>query len=195
MRLPRILVYSLLLAVVALAARPAFADRDEVQFGTDIVVPVGGAIHDAVCFFCSVNALGTVDHDVVVFFGNVHIAGQSNHDVVNFFGTVRADNNASIAHDLVNFFGSIRLGENVSVGGDMVAMFGGVHTADSVNVAGSRVIQPGWVLFIPLMIFGGIVTLIVNAVRNFRHRQYMAAVYAYPPQPPPPMPPPMPPQA
>ncbi len=185
MRLPRILICSLLLALVAATARPAHADRDEVQFGTNIVVPAGGTIHDAVCFFCSVNALGTVDHDVVVFFGDVHIAGQSNHDVVNFFGTVRADDNASIAHDLVNFFGSIRLGENVSVGGDMVAMFGSVHTADTVSVNGSRVIEPGWLLFIPLLIMGGIVSLIVNAVRNFRHRQFMAAVYAYPP----PMPP------
>jgi hypothetical protein len=188
MRLPRTLVCALLLAIVALTARQARADRDEVQFGTNIVVPAGGTIHDAVCFFCSVNALGTVDHDVVVFFGDVHIAGQANHDVVNFFGTVRADNNASIAHDLVSFFGSIRLGENVSVGGDMVAMFGGLHAADTVNVTGSRVVQPGWVLFIPLLILGGIISLIVNAVRNFRDRQLMAAAYAYPPQPPAPPP-------
>jgi hypothetical protein len=185
----RILVRFLLVAlVVALAARPARADHDQVQFGTNINVPAESSIHDAVCFFCSVNAQGTIDHDVVVFFGDIHIAGHANHDIVNFFGTVRADDNAFIGHDLVNFFGSIRLGENVSVGGDMVSMFGGVHTADSVSVNGSRVIQPFWVLLIPLVILGGIITLIVNAVRNFRHRQLMAAAYAYPP-PPPPVPP------
>lgn len=189
MRLRSILASILLVAVVALAPRAAHADRDEVQFGSNIVVPAGSSIHDAVCFFCSVNALGTIDHDVVVFFGSVHIAGQSNHDVVVFFGSVRADDNASIAHDIVNFFGSIRLGKNVSVGGDMVAMFGGVHAADSVTVGGSRVVQPGWVLLIPFLIIGGIITLIVNVIRNYRHNQLMAAGYGYPPQPPPSMPP------
>jgi hypothetical protein len=182
----RILVRLLLLVfVVAFAARPAHADRDQVQFGTNIVVPPEGSVHDAVCFFCSVNAQGTIDHDVVVFFGDVHIAGHANHDVVNFFGTVRADDNAVIAHDVVNFFGGIRLGENVSIGNDMVAMFGSVHMADSVNVAGNRVIQPAWVLLIPLLILGGIITLIVSAVRNFHRRQLMAAGYPFPPPPPP----------
>jgi hypothetical protein len=47
--------------------------------------------------------------------------------------------------------------------------------------------QPGWVLFIPLMILGGIATLIVGAVRNHRRRQYYAAGYYPPPPPPPPM--------
>ncbi|HZB88782.1 MAG TPA: hypothetical protein VE291_09015 [Terracidiphilus sp.] len=190
MRLHRILILSLLLAAVALAARPAFADRDEVQFGTNITIPAGGSVHDAVCFFCSVDAIGTVDHDVVVFFGNVHVAAHSNHDVVVFFGTVRADDNASIGHDLVNFFGNVRLGENVSVGGDMVSMFGATHAADTVSVAGSRVLQPGWVLLIPLLILGSMIYGVVSAVRcGCSRRQYMAA-YPFPPHPPmPPTPP------
>lgn len=193
MKLRTFLVSTLLFAAFAVAAVPARADRDAVQFGSDIVVPQGQSVHDAVCFFCSVRAEGTIDHDVVVFFGNVRIAGHSNHDVVNFFGNVRADDNAAIGHDLVSFFGVIRLGENVSVGGDMVAMFGGVHAADSVNVAGSRVYQPAWLLWIPLMILGGIIALIVSAVRNYRRRQWLAATgYPYPPppmQPGPPAPP------
>lgn len=191
----RILVRFLLpVLLLALAALPARADRDQVQFGTNIVVPAGSSVHDAVCFFCSVNAQGPIDHDVVVFFGDIHIAGHANHDVVNFFGTVRADDNASISHDLVSMVGSIRLGENVSVGNDMVAMFGGVHAADSVTVGGNRVVEPFWLLLIPLVIVGGIISLIVNAVRNFRHRQLMAAAYAYQPQQPPPPAPPAQPQ-
>ena len=169
-------------AALAFAAIPAHADRDEVQFGTNIVVPPGTSIHDAVCFFCSVNAEGNIDHDVVVFFGSVHIAGHANHDVVNFFGSVRADDNAAITHDLVSFFGSIRLGENVSVGNDMVAMFGDVHTADTVAVGGNRVVQPGWVLWIPLLIFGSIVVLIVSQIRSYRRRQ-MFSGYPFPPPP------------
>lgn len=182
-------VFSALLLAFALlfAASPAYANKDAIQFGSNIYVPEGQSVHDAVCFFCSVNAKGTIDHDVVVFFGNVHIAGQSKHDVVTFFGTVRADDNASIGHDLVNFFGSVRLGENVTVGNDLVVMFGGLHAADSVSIVGNRVAQPIWVFWTPLLIFGLIIALIVREIRAWRRRQYIAA-YGYPPMPPPPPP-------
>jgi len=178
----RIFASCLLSAALAFAATPAHAIRDVVQFGSDIVVPQGSSVHDAVCFFCSVRAEGAVDHDIVVFFGGVHIAGHANHDVVNFFGKVRADDNASISHDLVSFFGFIRLGENVSVGNDMVAMFGGVRSPDSVSIGGNRVVQPGWILWVPLMIFGSIIVLIVSAIRNHRRRQ-MFIGYPFPPPP------------
>lgn len=181
------------LVVLALlfASTQARAEKDAVQFGSNINVAEGHSIHDAVCFFCSVNAKGDIDHDVVVFFGNVHIAHQSQHDVVVFFGSVRADDDAAIGHDLVNFFGTTHLGENVSVGGDVVVMFGGMHAADTVNIAGSRVSQPIWVFWTPLIVLGLIVTLIVHEVRSYRRRQYIAA-YGYgamPAQPVQPVPP------
>ena len=173
----------LLSAALAFSAIPAHANHDEVQFGSNIIVPMGESVHDAVCFFCSVNAEGTIDHDVVVFFGNVHIHGQSNHDVVTFFGDVRVDDNGAIAHDLVSFFGMIYLGQNVAVGNDMVAMFGGVRAADSAFVHGNRVIEPGWLLLIPLLIFGSIIVLIVSLIRNY-HRRRMYPAYSFPPPPP-----------
>ena len=183
-------LYSALLLAFALllASTPARADKDAVQFGSNINIAEGHSVHDAVCFFCSVHADGDIDHDVVVFFGNVHIAHQSRHDVVVFFGSVRAEDDAVIGHDLVNFFGTTRLGENVSVGGDVVEMFGGLHAADSVNIAGSRVAQPIWVFWTPLIVLGLIISLIVREVRAWRRRQFIAA-YGYPPipqQPPPP---------
>lgn len=181
----RLLSASLLAMALLLSAAPARADKDAVQFGSNINVAEGHTLHDAVCFFCSVNAKGDIDHDVVVFFGNVHIAHQSNHDVVVFFGSIRADDDAVIGHDLVNFFGSTHLGENVSVGGDAVVMFGGLRAADSVSIAGSRVAQPIWVFWTPLIVLGLIVTLIVHEVRSYRRRQYIAA-YGYAPVPPPP---------
>jgi hypothetical protein len=175
----RLLSALLFAAAILLSATPALAEKDAVQFGSNINVAEGHSLHDAVCFFCSVNAKGDIDHDVVVFFGNVHIAHQSKHDVVVFFGTIRAEDDASIGHDMVNFFGSTHLGENVTVGGDAVVMFGGLHTADTVNIAGSRVAQPIWIFWTPLIVLGLIVTLIVHEVRSYRHRRYMAA-YGYP---------------
>ncbi|HET6169167.1 MAG TPA: hypothetical protein VFE01_03255 [Terracidiphilus sp.] len=172
----------LLSAALVFAAVPAHANRDEVQFGSNIVVPPGSSIHDAVCFFCSVDGQGTLDHDVVVFFGNVHIAGHANHDVVDFFGDVRLDENATISHDLVSMLGSVHLGENASIGNDMVAMFGSVYTADSASVGGNRVVQPAWLLMIPLIILGSIVAFIVSLYRSYRRRQ-MFSGYPYPPPP------------
>lgn len=177
----------LLLAILASAATPARANRDAVQFGSNIVVGPNESIHDAVCFFCGVDAKGPIDHDVVVFFGDVHIATHSNHDVVVFFGNVHLDPDAGIAHDVVDFFGNIHLGENATIGNDVVAMFGNIRAADSAAIQGNRVMQPGWILWIPLMIIGGIAALIVSAVRSHRSRQFYAAGYYPPPPPPPPV--------
>src|SRR5580658_5423018 len=96
----------LVLALASLAAFPTFAlaNADAVQFGEAIHATAASPVHDAVCFFCSVNIDpdAHVTGDIVVFFGDVHIGGAAQHDVVNFFGDVRADDNASIGHDLVS---------------------------------------------------------------------------------------------
>ena len=136
----RSLVVSLLGAALAAAATPAYANQDAVQFGTNIHVAREATVHDAVCFFCSVNVEGEVQDGV------------------------------SIRQDLVSFFGVIRLGENVSVGKDMVAMFGSVHAPESVTVGKDRVVQSSWILFGPLILVGLIVILIVYEYRAYRRR-------------------------
>jgi hypothetical protein len=179
--IPRALAICLLGAAFAAAATPAHADRDAVQFGSNIHVARGASVHDAVCFFCSVYAEGDVNGDIVVFFGNTHIAGTAHHDVVNFFGNVTAEDNASIRRDLVSFFGGVRLGENVSVGKDMVVLFGSVHAPASVAVGKDRVVQPGWVLWGPLLLVGLIVIVIVREYRAY-HRRLLLRAYQFPPK-------------
>lgn len=159
-----------ILATMAAAAAPAWGEHDNVQFGTNIHVTPGEEIHDAVCFFCSVRVDGKVTGDIVVFFGNVHLYGDAQHDVVNFFGEVTAENNASIENDLVSFFGGVRLGENVSVGRNLVSMFGSLQESDSVRVGNDRVVQPGWVLWGPLLFLCLMVYLGVHEYRSYRQR-------------------------
>jgi hypothetical protein len=182
MTLRRIFACLLLLAAFAMAAAPARAENDEVQFGSDIRVGPGSTIHDAVCFFCSVNIEGKATGDVVVFFGNTHIANQAQHDVVNFFGRVTADDNASIDHDLVSMFGGVRLGENVHVGEDLVALFGSLHAGNGVTVEGDRVVQPAIIFFAPFIFLCLIVILIVREFRAYRRRMFLRG-YVYPPRP------------
>ena len=170
-----------LVAVLGVFSVPACASGDVVQFGSTIHVPRDTSIHDAVCFFCDVDAQGSIEGDVVVFFGNIHIATTANHDVVNFFGNITADDDAHIGQDMVSMFGSIRLGEDVSVGKDLVAMFGSMHTSESVIVGGERVVQPAWVFFGPLLFIALVVILVVHEFRNHRRRTYMR--YPIPPRP------------
>jgi hypothetical protein len=177
----RMLTVCLLAAAFAVTATPARADRDAVQFGSNINIGPDAEVHDAVCFFCSVNVQGKVTGDIVVFFGNIHLAGDAQHDVVNFFGKVTAENGASIEKDLVSFFGVIRLSENVAIGKDMVAMFGSVHAPESVTVGNDRVIQPGWVLWGPLLFIALIVILIVREYRAYRRRLILRG-YQFPPK-------------
>lgn len=191
MQTKRFLSILLLAGLAAFAAAPAHASRDAVQFGSDIHVAPGSSVHDAVCFFCSVDAQGPVEHDMVVFFGDVHVHTQANHDIVNFFGDTQIDNNATVAHDVVNFFGAVHLGQNASIGNDMVVMFGSVRAAGSATVVGNRVYQPIWLLCIPLCILGGIIYAIVAGIRSIRARRFYGYPYSMPPPPPgvPPSPP------
>lgn len=166
-------LFSGLLAACAIlaTATPAHAVKDAVQFGSDIEVGPQETIHDAVCFFCSVNVRGTVNGDIVVFFGNVHVSGLANHDVVNFFGDVTADDKTSIGHDLVNFFGGVHLGQNVTVGQDTVVMFGGLRASDSASIGGSRVVEPAWIFWGPFIALCLGIYFIIHTIREYRRRR------------------------
>jgi hypothetical protein len=176
------LALCLLAAAFAAAATPAHANNDRVQFGMNFDVAAGDTVHDAVCFFCRVRVEGKVTGDIVVFFGDVHLNGDAQHDVVNFFGKVKAENNATIDNSLVSFFGVVRLGENVSIGRDLVSMFGSLRAADSVSVGNNRIVQPGWLLYGPLLFIVFIVWLIVHEYRAYRRRLLLRG-YNFPPRP------------
>lgn len=177
----RLVLPCLLAAAFAVGSTPARAEKDAVQFGSNITVAHDAVVHDAVCFFCSVKVEGKVTGDIVVFFGSVHLAGDAQHDVVAFFGGVTAEDNSSIEKDLVNFFGSVHLGENVTVGKDLVVMFGTLHAADSVSVGGDRVAQGAIIFWGPLLLVGLVVILIVREYRAY-HRRLLLRGYQFPPK-------------
>jgi hypothetical protein len=159
------------LALLVLAAVPARAAKDVVHFGNSIDVAPGESIHDAVCFFCSVNVKGTVKGDLVVFFGDVRIDGQADHDVVNFFGDVKVADNMAIGHNLVNFFGGVELGQDATVGQDAVVMLGRMREADTSSVGGSKVVESGMLFWIPFLVIAGMVSFGVREVRWMRRRR------------------------
>ena len=179
----RLLVPILLAVAVGASSPAARAEKDNVQFGSNIHVAPGETIHDAVCFFCSVDNRGTINGNVVVFFGNVHMEGQANHDVVNFFGNVTLADGSSIGQNLVKFFGGVRLGDNVTVGKDIVCMFASFRAGENVTNGGNRVVQPPWLFWTPLLILTLIIIVTVREIRHSRRRRmYMAGFPMQPPR-------------
>ena len=177
----RVIAVGLLGAAIALAAVPAHAQQDKVQFLNDIHVSADAPVHDAVCFFCSVRVEDKVTGDIVGFFGSIHLTGDAQHDVVNIFGDIRADDNSSIEDDVVGVFSNVRLGENVTVGRDLVSVFGVLSTPGSVSVIGDRVTLPAWVFFGPFLLILLIVFAIVHEYRSY-HRRLVARGYKFPPR-------------
>jgi hypothetical protein len=179
----RLLVPFLLAVALGASSPAAFANKDNVQFGSNINVASGETIHDAVCFFCNVDDRGTVEGDIVVFFGSVRIDGKANHDVVNFFGNVTLADGSSIGQNLVKFFGTVRLGDNVNVGKDIVCMFADFHAGENVSNGGDRVVQPPWLFWTPLFVLFLILFVVVREIRHARRRRMYMAGYGMPPRP------------
>jgi hypothetical protein len=179
----RALFFVLLLAVLGLAPMRAHANDDAVQFGYDIIVAPNHSVHDAVCFFCSVHADGEVEGDIVVFFGGVYVNGTAHRDVVNFFGRTRLADSAIVERDLVNFFGSVRAGNNAQVGRSLVIILGNLRAPESFSIGQDKFILPGFLLWIPFLIFATIVIVIVRAIHGWQRRRSFYAGYPIPPQP------------
>ena len=170
----RMAAVALFLLISMATATQARAAQDIVEFGSNIEVTQADAIHDAVCFFCSVDVKGTVNGDIVVFFGNVRIQGNANHDVVNFFGNVTADNGTEDwprSGEL--FWRRPPLGDNVTVGQDAVVMFGSMRASDSASFGGSRVVEPGWLFWGPLMVLILGIYFVVHEFRGYRSRRVL----------------------
>jgi acetyltransferase-like isoleucine patch superfamily enzyme len=149
-----------LLLCVGACVRARAEGRDVVEFGNDIVVHDGEEAHDTVCFLCSIEVDGTVHGDMVAFLGNIHVRGHAERDAVVFLG-------------------NITLGENASIGRDVVVFAGSLHNAPGSSIGNDRVIFPVFLLFMPLLVFAGIIFLIVWAIRALVYRD--RPVYPMPP--------------
>lgn len=165
-----ILAVVLFIALAGFAQQPSSSSPDSdinastdsqnaaVHFGDNIVVRQEDAMRDAVCFFCSVDARGSV-HDVVVFFGNTRLAGQAN--------------------DVVVFGGNVRLGPDASTD-DIVLMGGRLFAESGSTVRGDRVIFPPVILLIPLLVLALAIYLIVILLRYLFTRDKRRVVYVAP---------------
>ena len=153
---------TILAALFCIFAPPAARaqTRDQVQFGNNIVVREGEEAHDAVCFFCSIEIDGTLRGDAVAFLGNIRVRGHAERDAVAFLGNISVGDNASIERDVVVFAGNLHVGDGGTIGND-------------------RVVFPAILFALPLLVLGGILALIIWAIRALTDRS--RPVYPMPP--------------
>jgi hypothetical protein len=158
-RLNRLAILAASLCILTpLAARAQ--SRDQVQFGNSIVIHEGEEAHDAVCFLCSIQVDGTLHGDAVAFLGNIRVRGHAEHDAVAFLGNISLGDDASVERDVVIFAGNLHTGSGATIGGD-------------------RVVFPAFLFAFPLILIGGILVLIVWAIRALTYRS--RPVYPMPP--------------
>ena len=154
---------SLALLLMALAPLPAFAkgDNDRVSIGSDITVPEGETIGDAVCILCS-----------------IHVRGDVSGDTVALLGSLTIDPGHRINGDAAVIGGDLTMGESAEIGGDVSVVAGDANLASGATIHGSRTVMPGrlWLLvpFAPLLILIGIIWLIIHFTRR---RRYQFPVY------------------
>jgi len=157
--LNRLAILAALLCIFVPSAARA-QSRDMVQFGNNITVREGEEAHDAVCFLCSIEIDGTLHGDAVAFLGNIRVRGHAEHDAVAFLGNVSVGDDASVERDVVIFAGNLHTGAGSTIGGD-------------------RVVFPAILFALPLILIGGILVLIIWAIRALAYRS--RPVYPMPP--------------
>jgi len=85
------------LTVGALAQAPA----DRTYVGQDIYIASGQQVHNAVCFFCSVQVEGELTGRVLVLFGSLNVSGQVQRSATVLWGNAVVDSQARIGGDTV----------------------------------------------------------------------------------------------
>lgn len=144
-----------LIACIVLAGN-AFGEktRDITQFGHDIAIGPSEQVLDATCFGCSIRVSGQVKTDVTIFGGSLIVEDQ-----------------AEIGTDVTVFGGRVRLEPGAKVNGDVTVFGGKIERDPAAVIAGSVTDFNGgiWIFLIfvlPLMVLGGLITLIVLLIRR-----------------------------
>jgi|SRR5579862_4205442 len=150
----RALLCTCLFFGLALSTSALAQSRDLTQVGHTIVIGTGQDVGDATCFGCSIRVHGHVNGDVTSFGGSVTVDDQAqvDGDITVFGGGIRIDHDVKVAGDVTVFGGQIHRDSTASIGGDVTSFSGG-----------------GWILLIfvlPLILFGGFVTLVVWLIRR-----------------------------
>ncbi len=101
-------------------------------FNEDIFVASGQQIHNATCFFCSVQVEGDVSGHVLVLFGSLNVSGQVKGGATVLWGNAVVDSQARIGGDTVVLVGNTVYEADESLSGNAYVVGGHLsHVARS----------------------------------------------------------------
>ena len=149
----RFLAICLFGTALAVAAAPARADQDAVQFFRNIEVTPDAPVHDAVCFFCSVHVDGKVErrHRRLLR----QRASRTARPTTTWSTFSAASRPPTTPPSAATWFRSsapCAWARTSPWPRTLVAMFGVVHTPPVVSIGKDRVIFSPWIFFGPLLV-------------------------------------------
>jgi hypothetical protein len=132
----RSFVLTLLLTVGALGQTPG--NRTFVR--EDVFVSAGQQVHNATCFFCSVQVEGDLTGNAFVLFGNLNVSGQVRGNATVIWGNVVVDSQARIGGDTAVLVGNAVYEMDESLAGSAYVLGGHLsHVSRARDAARSRV--------------------------------------------------------
>jgi len=104
--------------------------------GQDIFVAAGQQVHNATCFFCSVQVEGDLTGHVFVLFGSLNVSGQVRRNATVIVGNAVVDSQARIGGDTVVLGGNAVYESDESLAGSAYVLGG--HLSHVSKASGER---------------------------------------------------------
>jgi hypothetical protein len=128
----RSIILPLLLTVGALGQTPG----NRTYVGQDIYVASGQQIHNATCFFCSVQVEGDLTGHVIVLFGSVNVSGQVQGSATVIWGNAVVDSQARIGGDTMVLWGNAVYETDESLSGSAYVLGGHMSHVSKASAEG-----------------------------------------------------------
>lgn len=165
-------IHGLLKAIVLLLLAPsalAQAPGNRTYFGQDIFVASGQQIHNATCFFCSVQVEGDLTGHALVLFGSLNLSGQVHESATVIGGNAVVDSQARIGGDTTVLGGNAVYEADESLAGDAMVLGGHLSHVDRRQGEDKRrlALSPSvlWLLVV-LVLAGMLAAIIVPRIRR-----------------------------
>ncbi len=156
--------FALLVTVSGAAFAQAHGNRT--YFNQDIFVAQGQQVHNAICFFCSVQVEGDLSGRVFVFFGSLNVSGRIEGGATVIGGNAVLDSQARLGGNAVVIGGNAVYESDESISGNAYVIGGHLSTF------GERAKTTRRVSFSPAFFFSlAVAVLVLFSVLFFPRRR------------------------
>jgi hypothetical protein len=117
----------------------AQAHGNRTYFNQDIFVAQGQQVHNAICFFCSVQVEGDLTGRVLVLFGSLNVSGRIEGGATVVGGNAVVDSQARLGGNVVVFGGNAVYESDESISGNAYVIGGHLSTLGDRSKSTRRV--------------------------------------------------------